>query len=159
MSKILPEPSADPARNYFSQQCVLLSGLASGAVKQPVTSELQSPSFLMGRRDAYHVVVAHLASSKSLRDAAEKCAAFGRGVGERAESHPYGAEWCSGFAQAALEASSDITMYAATGSLPVVNPGQLQAARVAVRKQTPLFRNDWIQSSALHEPPNSHREW
>lgn len=159
MSKILQEPPVDPARNYFSQQCVLLTGMASGVVDLPPGDGPQSHGFIMGRRDAYHVVVAHLASSRSLRDAAEKCAAFGRGVGERADAHPYGAEWCAGFSHAALEAAADIAMYAASGSLPAVDAARLRAARTAVRHVSPLGGSDWVPPTVLHDPPHSHREW
>ena len=96
MSRILEEPPVDPARGYFSQLCVLLTGIASGVVEAPAGDGLQSPTFHMGRRDGYHVVVAHLASSRTLREAADKCLAFGRGVDERAEAHPYGPDWCHG---------------------------------------------------------------
>lgn len=159
MSKIIQEPPVDPARNYFSQQCVLLSGMAAGAVDVPSCEGPQSHAFIMGRRDAYHVVVAHLASSRTLRDAAEKCSAFGRGVGERAEAHPYGAEWCAGFAQAALESSADIAMYAASGNLPTVDANRLRVARAAVRHVSPLGSSDWAQRSIMHDPPRSHHEW
>src|SRR5690606_20848568 len=118
MSRIAQDPPVDPARGYFSQMCVLYTGMAAGMV-DPFPGELgASPSYLMGRRDAFHVVVAHLASSRTLREAGDKCAAFGRGVGERGLSHPYGAEWCAGFADAANEASLDLAMYAASGVLP-----------------------------------------
>ena len=159
MSKILQEPHVDPARNYFSQQCVLLTGMASGVVEPPADEEPHSHSFTMGRRDAYHVVVAHLASSRSLRDAAEKCAAFGRGVGERADAHPYGADWCAGFSKAALEAAADIAMYAASGCLPSVDATRLRAARAAVRHVSPLGGGDWAHRSIMLDPPQSHHEW
>ena len=32
MSRILEEPPVDPVRSYFSQQCVLLTGIAAGVV-------------------------------------------------------------------------------------------------------------------------------
>ncbi len=159
MSTILPEPTPDPARNYFSQQCVLASGIASGAVTPTADERHNSAAYLMGRRDAFHVVVAHLASSRSLREAAEKSAAFGRGLRERSTVHPYGADWCDGFAGAAFEAALDITMYAATGTLPMVDRERLQEARVAVRKFTPLSNNAWVAPTGLDEPPASRREW
>ena len=159
MSKILQEPPVDPARNYFSQQCVLLTGMASGVVDVPLAEGPQSHAYVMGRRDAYHVVVAHLASSRSLRDAAEKCAAFGRGVGDRNEAHPYGTDWCSGFSHAALEAAADITMYAASGVLPTVDVTRLRAARAAVRHVSPLGGSEWAQRAMLLDPPTSHHEW
>jgi hypothetical protein len=159
MSKIMQEPPVDPARNYFSQQCVLLTGMASGVVDVPRADGPQTHAYVMGRRDAFHVVVAHLASSRSLRDAAEKCAAFGRGVGERSDAHPYGTEWCSGFSHAALEAAADIAMYAASGMLPTVDAARLRAARAAVRHVSPLGASEWAQRALLLDPPRSHHEW
>jgi hypothetical protein len=158
MSKILEEPPVDPVRSYFSQQCVLLTGIASGVV-EPFTGEpSRTSSFQMGRRDGYHVVVAHLASSRSLREAAEKCLAFGRGVDERADAHPYGPDWCHGFARATLDAARDIAMYAATETLPPVDKTRLRAARTAARHLSPL-PGLWPSRPAKQEPPRSHHEW
>ncbi|WP_434480577.1 hypothetical protein [Gemmatimonas sp.] len=105
MSPILDEPPVDPIRSYFSQQCVMLTGIASGVVEAPAGDALHSPTYHMGRRDGLHVVVAHLASSRTLKEAADKCVAFGRGVEERADTHPYGPDWSQGFAQATMEAA------------------------------------------------------
>lgn len=158
MSRILEEPPVDPARGYFSQLCVLLTGIASGVVEAPAGEGLQSPTFHMGRRDGYHVVVAHLASSRTLREAADKCLAFGRGVDERAEAHPYGPDWCHGFAQATTDAANDIAMYAATSTLPPVDKARLRAARTAARHLSPLSSGTPPRPANL-EPPRSHREW
>lgn len=138
MPTILPEPPVDPARSYFSQLCVLLTGIASGVVEPLATEALHSPSFHMGRRDGYHVVVAHLASSRTLREAADKCLAFGRGVAERGEAHPYGPDWSRGFASATIDAAQDIVMYAATETLPHIDRVRLHTARTAARHLSPL---------------------
>lgn len=138
MSRLLAEPPIDPARGYYSQLCVMLTGIASGVVDAPAQDVLQSAAHHMGRRDGYHVVVAHLASSRTLREAADKCAAFGRGVGERAEAHPYGPDWCHGFSEATATAAQDLAMYAATGTLPQVDKVRLRAARIAARNLSPL---------------------
>jgi hypothetical protein len=151
MSKIIDEPPVEPARGYFSQLCVLLTGVAAGVVEPGAGEGMQSPNYHMGRRDGYHVVVAHLASSRSLKEAADKCAAFGRGVDERAESHPYGPDWCHGFAQATLDAASDIAMYAATCTLPPVDKTRLRAARTAARNLTPLPRPWPAPRASQHE--------
>lgn len=158
MSKILDEPPVDPVRSYFSQLCVMLTGIASGVVEPLAHEPARSAAYQMGRRDGYHVVVAHLASSRSLREAAEKCRAFGSGVGERAEAHPYGPEWCRGFAQATMDAVGDIAMYAATASLPTVDAAKLRAARSAARHLSPL-PGLWPARPAGLEPPRSHHEW
>jgi hypothetical protein len=158
MSPILEEPLVDPIRSYFSQLCVMLTGIASGVVEAPAGDALQSPTYHMGRRDGLHVVVAHLASSRSLREAADKCIAFGRGVEERAEAHPYGPDWCQGFAQATMEAASDIAMYAATAYVPPVDKVRLRAARTAARHLSPLH-GLWSPKGSGHEPPRSHHEW
>lgn len=161
MSKILEEPPVDPVRGYFSQQCVLLTGIASGVVEPTAGDALRSPTYLMGRRDGYHVVVAHLACSRTLKEAADKCVAFGRGVEERAGVHPYGPDWSHGFADATLEASSDIALYAATQTLPAIDKARLRAARTAARHVSPLA-GAW---PAMHpskpeaEPPKGRREW
>lgn len=161
MSKLVDEPPVDPVRGYFSQLCVLLTGVATGVV-EPVPSEAaHPPAYHMGRRDGYHVVVAHLAASRTLREAAEKCEAFGHGVQERSEGHPYGPEWCDGFAQATLDAAGDIAMYAATATLPPVDKARLRAARTAARHLSPLS-NGWAvpaRPATVDEPPRSHREW
>lgn len=159
MSRIAQDPPVDPARGYFSQMCVLYTGMAAGMVDPLPGEHGASASFLMGRRDAFHVVVAHLASSRTLREAGEKCAAFGRGVGERALSHPYGVDWCAGFADAAIEASLDLAMYAASGVLPSVDAARLRAARAAVRHVTPLGGTLTTQRALLEDPPQSHHEW
>jgi hypothetical protein len=112
----------------------------------------------MGRRDGLHVVVAHLASSRSLKEAADKCVAFGRGVEERADSHPYGPDWSHGFAQATMEAASDIAMYAATSFVPPVDKVRLRAARTAARHLSPLH-GLWAPKGPGNEPPRSHHEW
>ena len=158
MSMILEEPPVDPARGYFSQLCVMLTGIASGVVEPPAGEALQSPTFHMGRRDGYHVVVAHLASSRTLREAADKCMAFGRGVDERADAHPYGPDWCHGFAQATTDAANDIAMYAATSTLPPVDKARLRAARTAARNLSPLG-GSFPAVPVKHEPPRSHHEW
>jgi hypothetical protein len=159
MSRILEEPPIDPLRGYFSQLCVVLTGIASGVV-EPVTADaLQSPTYHMGRRDGFHVVVAHLASSGSLREAADKCLAFGMGVEERAASHPYGPDWSYGFARATMEAATDIAMYAATSTLPPIDKVRLRAARIAVRNRSPLS-GLWPQRPAFGvQPPHSQHEW
>lgn len=157
MPRILEEPPVDPLRSYFSQQCVLLTGVATGLVEAPPAEAGQSPTYQMGRRDGYHVVVAHLSSSNSLREAADKCLAFGRGVEERADNHPYGQDWSRGFASATLEAAQDIAMYAAAGTVPPVDKMRLRAARTAARHLSPL------QGMMLPKPPieapRSHHEW
>jgi hypothetical protein len=157
MSRILEEPPVDPLRSYFSQQCVLLTGIATGMVEAPPAEAAQSPTYQMGRRDGYHVVVAHLSSSRTLREAAEKCLAFGRGVEERADSHPYGPEWSQGFAQATLEAASDITLFAATATVPPVDKARLRAARTAARHLSPL--HGMFTQKPPAESPRSHHEW
>jgi hypothetical protein len=158
MSRIIEEPPVDAIRGYFSQMCVMLTGIASGVVEVPAGDALRSPSYHMGRRDGYHVVVAHLASSRTLREAADKCVAFGRGVQERADAHPYGPEWSQGFAQATMEAASDILMYAAADVVPPVDKARLRAARTAARHLSPLH-GLWSAKPAAFEPPRSHREW
>lgn len=158
MSKILEEPPVDPARGYFSQLCVMLTGIASGVVEPPAGEALQSATFHMGRRDGYHVVVAHLASSRTLREAADKCLAFGRGVGERAEGHPYGPDWCHGFAQATTDAAHDIAMYAATSTLPPVDRTRLHVARAAARNLSPLASGHPAKP-LQDEPPRSPHVW
>ena len=158
MSRILEEPPVDPARGYFSQLCVMLTGIASGVVEPSAGEALQSATYHMGRRDGYHVVVAHLASSRTLREASEKCLAFGRGVEERAEAHPYGPDWCHGFAQATTDAAHDIAMYAATTTLPPVDKARLRAARTAARNLSPLG-GGWPSQPVKLDPPLSQREW
>ncbi|MES2525197.1 MAG: hypothetical protein V4617_21075 [Gemmatimonadota bacterium] len=158
MSRILEEPPVDPARGYFSQLCVMLTGIASGVVEPPAADLLKSPTFHMGRRDGYHVVVAHLASSRTLREAAEKCLAFGRGVEERAAAHPYGPDWCLGFAEATTDAANDIAMYAATSTLPPVDKARLRAARTVARNLSPLGGGLTAPPVPV-DPPRSHREW
>lgn len=159
MSRILEEPPVDPIRSYFSQQCVLLSGIASGVVEAPASDALRSPSHHMGRRDGYHVVVAHLASSRTLKEAADKCVAFGRGVEERADAHPYGPEWSQGFADATMEAAADIMMYAATAYVPSVDKTRLRAARTAARHLSPLHGLWSPKPPAGSEQQRSHHEW
>jgi hypothetical protein len=44
MSKILDEPPVDPVRGYFSQQCVLLTGIASGVVEPTAGDALRQTS-------------------------------------------------------------------------------------------------------------------
>jgi hypothetical protein len=158
MSPILEEPPVDPIRGYFSQLCVMLTGIASGVVEAPAGNALQSPTFHMGRRDGLHVVVAHLASSRTLKEAADKCVAFGRGVEERADSHPYGPDWSQGFAQATMEAAADIAMYAATSHVPAVDKARLRAARTAARHLSPLH-GLWSPKATGTEQPRSHHEW
>ena len=157
MSRILEEPPVDPLRSYFSQQCVLLTGIATGMVQAPEIEAAQSPTYQMGRRDGYHVVVAHLSASRTLREAADKCIAFGRGVEERAETHPYGPDWSRGFAKAALEAAQDIAMYAATSTLPPVDKARLRAARTAARHLSPL--HGMYSPKPPADTPRSHHEW
>ncbi len=159
MSRILEEPPIDPIRGYFSQLCVMRTGIASGVVEPPASEALQSPTYHMGRRDGFHVVVAHLASSRNLREAADKCVAFGLGVEERADSHPYGPDWSHGFAQATMEAAADIAMYAATSTIPPIDKSRLRAARTAARHLSPLS-GLWTQPPAAGaQPPRSHHEW
>lgn len=159
MSRILEEPPIDPVRGYFSQLCVMLTGIASGLVDAPADHALQSPTYHMGRRDGFHVVVAHLASSSSLREVADKCIAFGRGVEERAETHPYGPEWSRGFTQATHEAAADVAMYAATCTVPPIDKVRLRAARTAARHLSPLSGLWSTRPAAGAEPPRSHHEW
>lgn len=159
MSRILEEPPIDPIRGYFSQLCVMLTGIASGVVEPPAGDASQSPTYHMGRRDGFHVVVAHLASSRNLREAADKCVAFGLGVEERADSHPYGPDWSHGFALATMEAAADIAMYAATSTMPPIDKARLRAARTAARHLSPLA-GLWAQRPAAGAPPpRSHHEW
>ncbi len=159
MSCILEEPSIDPIRGYFSQLCVMLTGIASGIVEPLEGEAMLSAAHYMGHRDGFHVVVAHLASSGSLREAADKCVAFGLGVEERADSHPYGPDWSHGFAQATKEAAADIMMYAATSSIPPIDKSRLRAARTAARHLSPLS-GLWKQRPAAGSPPpRSHHEW
>jgi hypothetical protein len=158
MSPILDEPPVDPIRSYFSQQCVMLTGIASGVVEAPAGDELHSPTYHMGRRDGLHVVVAHLASSRTLKEAADKCVAFGRGVEERADTHPYGPDWSQGFAQATMEAAADIAMFAATSYVPPVDKARLRAARTAARHLSPLH-GLWSPKAPGTEQPRSHHEW
>ncbi|MCC6241382.1 MAG: hypothetical protein IT353_01020 [Gemmatimonadaceae bacterium] len=158
MSKILEEPPVDPVRSYFSAQCVLMTGIASGVVAPTASDIGRTSAYQMGKRDGYHVVVAHLAASRTLREAADKCLAFGRGVDERAEAHPYGPDWCRGFAQATVDAAGDIAMYAATASLPTLDKRRLRAARTAARHLSPLS-SLWPTRPASNEPPSTHHEW
>lgn len=158
MSPILEEPPVDPIRSYFSQHCVLLTGIATGVVEAPAGDALKSPTYHMGRRDGLHVVVAHLASSRSLKEAADKCVAFGHGVEERADSHPYGPDWSLGFAQATMEAAADIAMYAATSYVPPIDKARLRAARTAARHLSPLH-GLWSPKPKSSEQPRSHHEW
>ena len=158
MSRIIEEPSVYPIRSYFSQLCVMLTGVATGVVHPSAVDGAYTPNYHMGRRDGCHVVVAHLASSRSLREAADKCVAFGRGVEERAESHPYGPDWSQGFAAATLEAAADIAMYAASGQVPPVDRARLRAARTAARHLSPLHGLFTPKPGETGEP-RSHREW
>ncbi len=158
MSRILEEPPIDQVRHYFSQLCVMLTGIATGVVEPPAGEALQSPTYHMGRRDGFHVVVAHLASSRSLREAADKCVAFGLGVQERADAHPYGPDWSHGFAQATLEAASDVAMYAATSVLPPIDKARLRAARTAARHLSPL-NGLWTPKMPVEQPPRTTHEW
>lgn len=159
MSRILEEPPIDPIRGYFSQLCVMLTGIASGVVEPPAGEASQSPTYHMGRRDGFHVVVAHLASSRNLREAANRCVAFGMGVEERADSHPYGPDWSHGFALATMEAAADIAVYAATSTMPPIDKARLRAARTAARHLSPLA-GLWTQRpTTAAPPPRSHHEW
>ena len=158
MSRFVEEPPVDSARGYFSQLCVLLTGVASGVVEPAGSEVLQSATYHMGRRDGYHVVVAHLSSSESLKEAADKCVAFGRGVEERAKTHPYGPDWCRGFSHATMDAADDIAMYAASGSLPSVDKTRLGRARAAARFMSPLGSSRPPRTVEV-EPPLSQREW
>ena len=93
------------------------------------------------------------------REAADKCVAFGLGVEERADSHPYGPDWSHGFAQATTDAAADIAMYAATSTIPTVDKSRLRAARSAARHLSPLS-GIWTQRPAAGaQPPRSHHEW
>jgi hypothetical protein len=159
MSRILEEPPIDPIRGYFSQLCVMLTGIASGVVEPSTEAVFRSPSYHMGRRDGVHVVVAHLASSRNLREAADKCVAFGLGVEERADSHPYGPDWSHGFAQATMEAAADIGMYAATSTIPPIDKSRLRAARTAARHLSPLSGLWTPRPTTGGEPPRNHHEW
>jgi hypothetical protein len=156
MSRILEEPPVDPLRSYFSQQCVMLTGIATGMVQAPASEAFHSASFQMGRRDGLHVVVAHLSSSRSLREAADKCIAFGRGVEERADTHPYGPDWSRGFSDATLEAAADMALYAATATVPQIDRVRLRAARTAARHLSPL---QGLYTPKPNEAPRSHHEW
>ncbi len=158
MSRILDEPSVDPIRGYFSQLCVMITGIATGVVHPPIEDRHWTLNYHMGRRDGYHVVVAHLASSRSLREAADKCLAFGRGVEERVDSHPYGPEWSRGFVRATLEAADDIAMYAASGFVPPVDRARLRVARTAARHLSPLHGLLSPRTTAPDEQRSS-REW
>ena len=158
MSRILEEPPIDAVRGYFSQLCVMLTGIASGIVEPSAGDALRSPTYLMGRRDGYHVVVAHLACSRTLKEAADKCLAFGKGVEERAEAHPYGPDWSHGFAEATLDAASDIAMYAATQTRLVYCRQRLRAARAAARHVSPLSGN-WPARPVKPETPPVRRDW
>jgi len=158
MSRILEEPPIEAVRGYFSQLCVMLTGIASGLVEPTAGDALRSPTYLMGRRDGYHVVVSHLACSRSLKEAAEKCIAFGRGVDERAEAHPYGPDWSHGFAEATMEAATDIAMYAATQTLPQVDKARLRAARAAARHVSPLS-GSWPSRPDKPDAPHVKRDW
>ena len=155
MSRFLAEPPVDPIRSYFSQLCVLLTGIASGGIDAVGSDALLPPAFHMGRRDGYHVVVAHLAASETLRAAAEKCELFGLGVAERAEAHPYGPDWSQGFAHATLDAASEIALYAATATVPPIDRQRLEAARAAVRHATPVhaLRGGHAGTSGAVPPP------
>ena len=73
-----------------------------------------------------------------LREAADRCANFGQGVAERASVHPYGPEWCDGFAEAALGAAADIALYAAGEVVPPIDAEALRAARTTARYLSPL---------------------
>ena len=164
MSRIIEEPSVDPIRGYFSQLCVMLTGIATGVVHPPIEERSWSPNFQMGRRDGYHVVVAHLAASSTLREAAEKCLAFGNGVAERANTHPYGPEWSEGFAKATFDAAGEIAMYAASGFVPSVDRARLRAARTAARHLSPLHGLFTQKQSQPSQPSQSSegqrpREW
>jgi hypothetical protein len=159
MSRFLDEPSTDPIRGYFSQLCVIMSGIATGVVEAAAGETLCSPSYHMGRRDGFHVVVAHLASSSTLREAADKCLAFGMGVLDRAHAHPYGPDWSNGFGRATTEASADIAMYAASGTVPPIDATRLRAARTAARLLSPLA-GVWANRPAPStEPPPRSRDW
>lgn len=158
MPRIIEEPAADPIRSYFSQLCVVLTGVATGVVRPPAEDEGRAPNYLMGRRDGYHVVVAHLASSRSLREAADKCVAFGKGVEERSATHPYGPEWSQGFAAATIDAASEIAMYAASGAVPAVDAARLRAARTAARHLSPLPGLFAPKPRETGEP-RTQREW
>ncbi|MEO7362908.1 MAG: hypothetical protein ABI120_21425, partial [Gemmatimonadaceae bacterium] len=70
----------------------------------------------------------------------------------RGEAHPYGAEWCFGFAHATQDASSEIAMYAAAGTLPAVDKSRLKQARTVARNVAPL-------PNAWHLPNAPHRTW
>jgi hypothetical protein len=88
--------------------------------------------------------------------------AFGRGVEERASTHPYGPDWCHGFSQATMDAASDLAMYAATCTLPVVDKQRLRSARTAARHLSP-FPASWTapRGDMLDAPESrtSPREW
>jgi len=136
-SRLLAEPVSEPIRSYFSQMSVLYTAIAAGGVSAPAGPG-RSPAWYMGMRDAFHVVVAHLAASATLREAADRCANFGQGVAERASVHPYGPEWCDGFAEAALGAAADIALYAAGEVVPPIDAEALRAARTTARYLSPL---------------------
>jgi len=153
VSRCVAEPAIEPIRGYFSQLCVLLTGIASGGVDPRGEEAREAPAFQMGRRDGYHVVVAHLASSATLLEAADKCAVFGRGVEERAVAHPYGPDWSRGFAQATREAALDIAMYAATEIVPPVDQTRLHAARMAARYLSPLHALRAVRPAGIDAVP------
>lgn len=155
MRRILDEPPIDPIRSYFSQLCVMLTGIASGGIDAIGSDAMLPPAFHMGRRDGYHVVVAHLAASASLREAAAKCEHFGMGVAERAEAHPYGPDWSRGFAHATLDAASELALYAATATVPPIDRRRLDAARAAVRHATPVhaLRSAYPSGIEAIQPP------
>ena len=76
---------------------------------------------------------------------------------ERADAHPYGPEWAQGFAHATLEAALDITMYAATATVPPIDRARLRAARTAARHLSPL--NGIFAQKPVDAPRPTHREW
>lgn len=162
MSELLEEPPLDPLRGHFSQLCVLFTGIATGVVDPPAAEAGFPLAYHMGLRDGYHVVVAHLASSATLREAAEKCEAFGEGVDERAGAHPYGPAWCEGFVRATFDAAADIAMYAATNTLPHLDRARLRAARTAARYLAPQA-DGWSvlprRRADDPPPPAGSREW
>jgi len=155
MRRLLDEPPIEPIRSYYSQLCVMLTGIASGGIEAIGSDTLLPAAFHMGRRDGYHVVVAHLAASATLREAADKCEQFGLGVAERAEVHPYGPDWSQGFAHATLDAASELALYAATATVPPIDRRRLEAARAAVRQATPVhaLRTAYQGGMAAVQPP------
>lgn len=158
MRRLLPDPPLEPLRTYCSQVCLLLTGVAAGVVP-PAEIDVRHPvARHMGRRDAYHLLLACLAMPGTPRQAADWALAFGERVDQWSGPLPYGTEWAAGFAEAAREAAADIMMYVATGTLPRLDAARLRAARMAARHLTPLGKW-WAARTLDSEAPRPRREW